>query len=121
MLPDSRFTSTLESGDMLPPDADRARLVRKLDELQSHVADAWDASAKRQQQVRRRLVQPPGVLGDPGTLTGAQPSNPQSIQNNRPSTGTYRAGQADEILSGSPVSIPRRSLLEQLSQLIRRR
>jgi hypothetical protein len=106
---------------MLPPDADRARLVRKLDELQSHVAAAWDASAKRQQQVVRQSEPPPSVPVGFGRLTSAHPSNLQSIQSNRPVTGASQAGQVDEILSGSQVSIPRRSLLEQLGLFIRGR
>ena len=52
---------------------------------------------------------------------GAHPSNLQSIQGNRLVTEAYRAGQVNEILPGSQVSIPRRSLLERLGMLIRGR
>lgn len=106
---------------MRPPDADRARLVQKLDELQSHVAAAWDSSAKRQQQVVRQSESPPGIPVEFGRLTSAHSSNLQSIQSNRPVTEAYRAGQVNEILPGSQVSIPRRSLLERLGLLIRGR
>lgn len=118
---DSRSTSTSESGSMRPPDADRARLVRKLDELQSHIAAAWDSAAKGQQQVVRQSESPLGIPVEFGRLTSAHPSNLQSIQSNRPVTEAYRAGQVNEILPGSQVSIPRRSLLERLGLLIRGR
>jgi len=106
---------------MLSLDADRARLVRKLDELQSHVAAAWDASAQRQQQVVRQSEPPPSVQVGFGRLTSTHPNNLQSIESNRPVTEAYQAGQVTEILSDSQVFIPRRSLLERLGLLIRGR
>ena len=77
MLPDLRFTSISERGEMLPSDEERARLVRKLDELQLHITAVWDASALRQRESRGRT----GLYRDEKTAELQPPSQDSNTRN----------------------------------------
>lgn len=103
-----------------------ARLVRKLDELETHVAAVWSAAQSRRQQSRWRSPPPRG-----GDLTsGVKPAHRQAgvePSTTRPGTGFWRkSGYGSEgPTTQSPMGIEsearRASLLERLTRLILRR